>query len=1322
MKKIITMLVAFVFLFSTFASNVQALLDAPEYELNYDFELTEVENTVIADNGVNFDIITSKPFASITASAKVVVPTPNTSWFTVNPNATIFEIMTADELAGFAQLVNEGIGFNGATIILKDDIDLSSYGEHSQWNNGRGWIPIGDNLEWVNREWRGAFGGIFDGGGHVITGLYINDTNLRYTGLFGITHLAVVKNIRIEDAYVRGSSAVGGAIGQIFGGSVENIGVSGEISGVFNVGGVVGIISGEISRSSSSATVRGIGGSGFDIGNLGGVVGNIGGNSNVSHVFSTGDIVGTARCRQVGGIAGRVFSSGRPDAGIENSWSTGTVSGGAILGGIAGNVPNGVIRNSVALNPIINGGWQLVGRVNGDTPPRVFENNAAFNGMVLIVEREYFYNGSELFSNDIIADGTLGGRFTAENGWTIENGRLPGLFGETIEIPEHLLVQAPPGIGWFWSNPNAAEFTISTASELAELAALVNRGVTFAGKTIHLANSIDISMYGAGRNFNYGRGWMPIGIRPYSFHGTFDGNGYVITGFSIDLSISRPLNGYSGLFGSVVYGAVRNLKLADIDINTFGNNGVGLADVLYNSVVENVAVTGRIRGGFNYGGGIAGSAISSQIINCYSGVDIIVSGVGVFNLAGGIVGAIEGWYPNLSIVRNSYSTGAISGLGVGGIVGQTHRPFAVVENNVALNSSVISLSSFLSNATIAAGRVVGRHWNESVFRHNFGLSDMQVTLRGADKYPLNIGRDKDDGANVSIEEALTAAFWIDTMGWCFDVWIIEDGYLPRLRNLADVPERVIPYELIPLVPTQTPTRPDGWMDLGRFANLANFGWRHICDRCREAFPKVIRTYEEFLAFIGTNEHEYWANYGIDVPEYDETFFETQFLVYAFDWSWNNPRFTAIYSIANNPGTVNIEISRRRPGMGQGGVAGGTLVPFVLELDRSLVDNKFTVTFPVRYGTAVRPKYPISTFTSTAANWDDNAPSLVRINSAEELRYYYEQHRDFIPQKMIDEVFNNSSFDESFFRNRQSLMLLRVAETSGSNILELTSICSPAFEGAIDFDIMRTVQEVGTDDMHYWYFVFIASTIFIQNREFALVIRNEAENCDQPPQLCGDCDDEDCDGDCDDQGGNNGNQNGNNNNQNNNQGQNNNNQGNNNQNQGNQQRRPAIVASSTPSSNNVTTPAAQSFIDVSSSDWFYNYVRVAVASGLLNAVGNGEFAPNMPTTRAMFVTVLWRLAGEPNGYSNNSFSDVNGDWYSQAVAWASANGLVNGIGNGYFAPNVNITREQMGLILERFVGDLVDMVMDREYVPQNTVTRAEMAAVMLRLGNEWILNI
>ena len=108
-----------------------------------------------------------------------------------------------------------------------------------------------------------------------------------------------------------------------------------------------------------------------------------------------------------------------------------------------------------------------------------------------------------------------------------------------------------------------------------------------------------------------------------------------------------------------------------------------------------------------------------------------------------------------------------------------------------------------------------------------------------------------------------------------------------------------------------------------------------------------------------------------------------------------------------------------------------------------------------------------------------------------------------------------------------------------------------------------------------------------------------------------------------------------------------------------------------------------FSDVSPTAWYAGAVGYAVSNKLMNGMGGGKFEPNGSMTRAMLVTVLWRYAGSP-AEGTNGFSDVpNGDWYTQAVAWASKNGVVNGVGNGRFAPNGKITREQMAVILFRY---------------------------------------
>ncbi len=113
-----------------------------------------------------------------------------------------------------------------------------------------------------------------------------------------------------------------------------------------------------------------------------------------------------------------------------------------------------------------------------------------------------------------------------------------------------------------------------------------------------------------------------------------------------------------------------------------------------------------------------------------------------------------------------------------------------------------------------------------------------------------------------------------------------------------------------------------------------------------------------------------------------------------------------------------------------------------------------------------------------------------------------------------------------------------------------------------------------------------------------------------------------------------------------------------------------------------TPEA-TFTDVSETAWYKNSVDYAVEHGLMNGTGTNTFEPESTMTRAMLVTVLWRYANAPKPGAN-PFTDVpNGKWYTDAVAWAAENGVVNGVGDGKFEPDGSVTREQMATILYRY---------------------------------------
>lgn len=110
----------------------------------------------------------------------------------------------------------------------------------------------------------------------------------------------------------------------------------------------------------------------------------------------------------------------------------------------------------------------------------------------------------------------------------------------------------------------------------------------------------------------------------------------------------------------------------------------------------------------------------------------------------------------------------------------------------------------------------------------------------------------------------------------------------------------------------------------------------------------------------------------------------------------------------------------------------------------------------------------------------------------------------------------------------------------------------------------------------------------------------------------------------------------------------------------------------------------SFKDVKESDWFYEAVSYAVENGLMSGMSEDIFAPNTPLTREMLAVVLYNVEGQPEGTEANTFTDVKGDmWYTDAILWANANGIVAGYDNGAYGVGDLITREQFAAILYRY---------------------------------------
>ena len=111
-----------------------------------------------------------------------------------------------------------------------------------------------------------------------------------------------------------------------------------------------------------------------------------------------------------------------------------------------------------------------------------------------------------------------------------------------------------------------------------------------------------------------------------------------------------------------------------------------------------------------------------------------------------------------------------------------------------------------------------------------------------------------------------------------------------------------------------------------------------------------------------------------------------------------------------------------------------------------------------------------------------------------------------------------------------------------------------------------------------------------------------------------------------------------------------------------------------------------YTDIDMEAWYHDGIHYCLDEGLMDGVGTGLFAPSATTSRAMIVTILWRLQGSPEAEAEETFTDVApGDWYADAIAWAAEKGVAEGYEDGSFRPNDAITREQLAAMLWRYAG-------------------------------------
>jgi hypothetical protein len=672
--------------------------------------------TALAQGSAAITVRTNDGNHTATCAVTVVGPstgTPDTSWY--NSTATTFTLTTAEQLAGLATLVNDGTdSFSGKTIILGNNIDLSAYA------SGEGWTPIGGSY---NNGYR-PFSGAFNGDGKTISNLTINRTS-NDIGLFGPIASGTVQNLGIVNASISGGELVGGIAGVVQdNSSITNCYSTGSVSGGGSSGGIAGGV-GSNSTITNCYSTGAVSGSNYYVGGIAGYVDN----SSITNCYSTGSVSGYV----VGGIAGHVYRSS-----ITNCYSTGAVSGDYVGGIAADAVFYSSITNCAALNVSVTGSFTYhLWRVAYFESNVTLSNNIAWSGMLVngsnVSGAANDKNGADKTAAEIHNGSAFNGMFT-DSVWTKQTGYLPGLFGQLVPIPAHIVdTPPPPGPGdTSWYNSASTTFTLTTADQLAGLATLVNAIDSFSGKTIILGNNIDLSAYASGE------GWTPIGYydsrRPFS--GAFNGNGKTISNLTINRDSSNI-----GLFGYIFNGGiVQNLGVVNASIR--GNNNVGgiAGQVGYYSSITNCYSTGAVSGSSSFDGGV-----------------------------GGIAGRVYD-----ATITNCYSTGAISDSSsssycyVGGIAGWVYD--ATITNCAALNASVTGSSS---SSDYYAGRVTGYVYPNVTLSNNIAWSGMLVngsTVSGTanDKNGAN-----KTGAEIHNGSAFNGMF-------TDSVWTKQNGYLPGL--------------------------------------------------------------------------------------------------------------------------------------------------------------------------------------------------------------------------------------------------------------------------------------------------------------------------------------------------------------------------------------------------------------------------------------------------------------------------------------------------------------------------------------------------------------
>ncbi|MCQ2060984.1 MAG: hypothetical protein MJY47_05285 [Fibrobacter sp.] len=575
----------------------------------------------------------------------------------------VYQIGTCGDLYKFAEMVNGGeTGINGR---LTADICLNACGEGESVLKANGtlsdnasnftqWTPIGTSEK--------PYTGTFDGNGHTIRGLYVNDGDAEYVGLFGyIDESAKVQNVGVVDSYFKGSLYVGGVVGYNDDGTVSNVYNAGAVNGEWYVGGVVGFnYDGTVSNVYNTGSVSGY----YEVG---GVVGyNMDGS--VSNVYNTGSVSGTGN--HVGGVVGYSL-----DGTVSNVYNTGIVSGKTYVGGVVGDNAGSEVNKAYYDEQTCNNCNSYgTGKTLAELATLTIGSKADDDADFPLLKGET----ESPWAKGIYYDKATG---------KLANSELPYL--KSLPKPQDVEME-------FNVKDNVIQ--ISSTDDLKNFARLVSEfGVT--DVDAELTADICLNACGEGESVLKADGtlndadtskfvkWTPIGTDANSFAGTFDGDGKTISGLYFNDETMELV----GLFGMAEKATIKNVGVVDSYFS--GSGAVGaVAGIVFDSEVSNVYSESVVSASDGFVGGIVGIN-DGEVTESYN-----KGSVSGRENVGGIVGI------NAGKVTSSYNAGTVSGEEIiGGIVGG---------NDGGTISNVLNMGSVIGTEDV--GGIVGGTWNGSI--------------------------------------------------------------------------------------------------------------------------------------------------------------------------------------------------------------------------------------------------------------------------------------------------------------------------------------------------------------------------------------------------------------------------------------------------------------------------------------------------------------------------------------------------------------------------------------------------------------------------------